>query len=92
MKFSNEAKVGFLVLLFSLGFAFLIITFGEVPFLKPGVKTYRVYFDNVAGLSEGAEVRVAGIKSGKVKSVSLKDGKVEVVFELDKDILLYRDA
>ena len=92
MTFSNEAKVGFLVLLFSLGFAFLIITFGEVPFLRPAVKTYRVYFDNVAGLSEGAEVRVAGIKSGKVKSVSLKDGKVEVIFELDKDILLYKDA
>ncbi|MCY0866881.1 MAG: MlaD family protein [Aquificaceae bacterium] len=80
MKFSNEAKVGFLVLLFSLGFAFLILTFGEVPFFRPAVKTYKVYFDNVAGLSVGAEVRVAGIKSGKVRSISLRDGKVEVVF------------
>lgn len=92
MSFSNEAKVGFLVLVFSLGFAFLILTFGEVPFFRPAVKTYKVYFDNVAGLSVGAEVRVAGIKSGKVKSISLKDGKVEVVFELDKDITLYKDA
>jgi len=92
MRFSNEAKVGFLVLVFSLGFAFLILTFGEVPFFRPAVKNYKVYFDNVAGLSVGAEVRVAGIKSGKVKSISLKDGKVEVVFELDKDITLYRDA
>lgn len=92
MKFSNEVKVGFLVLLFSLGFAFLILTFGEVPFFKPAVKSYKVYFDNVAGLSVGAEVRVAGIKSGKVSSISLKEGKVEVVFELDKDIILYKDA
>ncbi len=92
MRFSNEAKVGFLVLLFSLGFAFLILTFGEVPLFRPAVKTYRAYFDNVAGLSVGAEVRVAGIKSGKVRSVSLRDGKVEVVIELDKDITLYKDA
>ncbi len=92
MSFSNEAKVGFLVLLFSLGFAFLVLTFGEVPFFKPAVKNYKVYFDNVAGLGAGAEVRVAGIKSGKVRSVYLKDGKVEVVFELDKNITLYKDA
>lgn len=92
MRFSNEAKVGFLVLLFSLGFAFIVLTFGEVPFLKPPTKTYRVYFDEVGGLSVGAEVRVSGIKSGKVKSLAIKDGKVEVVFEVDKDIQLYADA
>ncbi|MFN3870898.1 MAG: MlaD family protein, partial [Aquificaceae bacterium] len=68
MRFSNEAKVGFLVFVFSLGFAFIILFFGEVPFFKPAVKTYKVYFDNVAGLSQGAEVRVAGIRAGKVRS------------------------
>ncbi len=92
MRFSNEAKVGFLVVLFSLGFAFLILTFGELPFFRPAVKTYRVYFDNVAGLSVGADVRVAGIKAGKVKSISLRDGKVEVVFEVNRDISIYKDA
>lgn len=92
MSFSNEAKVGILVVFFSFSFAFLILTFGEVPFFRPEVKTYKVYFDNVAGLSKGAEVRVAGIKSGKVRSISLKEGKVEVVFELEKDVVLYKDA
>lgn len=92
MKLSPEVKVGLLVIFFALGFAFLILTFGEIPFLKPSVKTYKVYFDNVAGLSKGAEVRVAGIKSGKVRSVELEGGRVKVVFELDKNIVLYRDA
>ncbi|RMH03196.1 MAG: MCE family protein [Aquificota bacterium] len=72
--------------------AFIILTFGEVPFFKTPTKTYRAYFDEVGGLSMGAEVRVAGIKSGKVKSLAIKDGKVEVVFEVNKDIELYRDA
>lgn len=92
MRFSIEFKVGALVTAVSLAFAFLVLTFGEIPFFKPGVKVYRVYFDNVGGLSKGAEVRVAGIKSGKVRSVELKDGKVEVIFEVDKSIRLYRNA
>ncbi len=93
MKFTEEAKVGFLVVLFSLGFAFLVLTFGEIPFFRPSVKSYRAYFDDVAGLREGAEVRVAGIKSGKVRSIALRDdGKVEVVFDLDRDIVIYKDA
>ncbi|MFN3813736.1 MAG: MlaD family protein [Aquificaceae bacterium] len=92
MKISTELKLGMFVVAVSFAFAFIILTFGEIPFLKPGVKVYKVYFDNVAGLSEGAEVRVAGIKSGKVRSVRLIDGKVEVVFEVSKDVSLYKDA
>ncbi|MGC8852190.1 MAG: MlaD family protein [Hydrogenobacter sp.] len=92
MKLSTEFKVGAFVVAVALAFAFIVLTFGEIPFLKPGVKVYKVYFDDVGGLSKGAEVRVAGIKSGKVRSVELKDGKVEVVFEIDKDIQLYRNA
>ncbi|MFN7065683.1 MAG: MlaD family protein [Aquificaceae bacterium] len=92
MRFSNEAKVGLLVFVFSLGFASLILFFGEFPLFRPAVKKYKVYFDNVVGLSTDAEVRVAGIKSGKVRFLSLREGKVEVVFELDKDIALYKDA
>ena len=92
MRFSNEAKIGSLVFLFSLGFAFIILLFGNIPFFKKPVKTYKAYFDNVAGLNVGSEVRVAGIKSGKVRSITLKDGKVEVVFEVDRSIVLYRDA
>jgi phospholipid/cholesterol/gamma-HCH transport system substrate-binding protein len=61
-------------------------------FFKPNTKVYIVYFPDVAGLSVGADVRVAGIKSGKVKSVSLEDGRVKVVFEVDKSIAIYKDA
>ncbi|RMH81004.1 MAG: MCE family protein [Acidobacteria bacterium] len=92
MGLSNEVKLGFLVTLFALGFAFIVLTFGEIPLLRPRAKTYKVYFDDVAGLSVGAEVRVAGIKGGRVRELHLKDGKVEVVFEIEKEIPLYRDA
>jgi len=92
MKFSNEAKLGAFVLVVVSAFAFLILTFGEIPVFKPSTKVYVVYFPDVAGLSVGAEARVAGIKSGKVKSVSLEEGRVKVVFEVDKSSAIYKDA
>src|SRR5580658_4836293 len=51
--------------------------------------TYRVkaQFDNVVGLSDGADVRVGGVHSGTVHSIELphKPGeKVTVVMDLDK--------
>jgi len=92
MRLSVEAKLGAFVLAVALAFAFLIVTFGEIPLFRPPTKEYVVYFKDVAGLSVGAEVRVAGIKSGKVKSISLEGERVKVVFEVDKDIVLYKDA
>jgi phospholipid/cholesterol/gamma-HCH transport system substrate-binding protein len=51
--------------------------------------TYRVQanFDNVAGLIEGAMVRVGGVQKGTVKAIRLPDrpdGKVVVALNLDK--------
>ncbi|WP_448587549.1 MlaD family protein [Thermocrinis sp.] len=92
MKVSYEAKLGAFVVGVALAFAFLIITFGEIPLFRPLMKSYIVYFTDVVGLSVGAEVRVAGIKSGKVKSISLEEGRVKVVFEINRDIVLYKDA
>src|SRR5580700_4750853 len=50
---------------------------------------YRVRseFANVAGLSEGADVRVGGIRKGTVRSIELPktpDGQVAIVMDLDK--------
>jgi phospholipid/cholesterol/gamma-HCH transport system substrate-binding protein len=47
----------------------------------------RSEFDNVAGLSDGADVRVGGIRMGTVQSIQLPkgpDGKVTVSMDLSK--------
>lgn len=51
---------------------------------------YRVRseFDTVTGLSEGADVRVGGIRKGRVRSIQLPgrpDGKVTVTMDLAKE-------
>lgn len=92
MKLSTELKLGIFVVFVSSAFAFLVLTFGEIPFFKPKMKEYFVYFDEVAGLSKGAEVRVSGVRAGKVKEVKIKGGKVEVIFEVKEEIPIYKDA
>ena len=92
MKISTEAKVGAFVVAVSLALAFIILTFGDIPLFRKPSRTYMAVFDNVAGLSVGAEVRVAGVKAGKVREIKVKDGKVEVFFEVLKDIPIYKDA
>ncbi|MGW5412548.1 MCE family protein [Actinomadura geliboluensis] len=47
-----------------------------------GGATYSAYFSEAAGLKAGQEVRVAGVKVGKVTDVSLKGNKVKVTFRV----------
>ncbi|HEV1285223.1 MAG TPA: MlaD family protein [Bryobacteraceae bacterium] len=48
----------------------------------------KAEFDNVAGLNEGADVRVGGIRKGSVKKIQLpkrSDEKVTVMMDLEKE-------
>ncbi len=92
MNLTTEIKLGAFVLITSVSFAFLVLTFGEIPLFKPPTKKYTVYFDDVSGLSKGAEVRVSGIRAGKVEEIVLEGGRVKVVFSVEEDIELYQDT
>ncbi|MCS7083981.1 MAG: MCE family protein, partial [Aquificaceae bacterium] len=92
MNLSPQAKVGALVLLASFAFAILSLLFGELKFFSGKGKEYKVVFKNVSGLSRGAEVRVAGIKAGKVKSLTLTESGVLVSFEINKSIKIFQDS
>jgi virulence factor Mce-like protein len=54
--------------------------------------TYRAQFTDVAGLVEGDEVRIAGVRVGQVTGIGLADQKeepvAEVQFEVEADIPL----
>ncbi|EDP75928.1 MlaD family protein [Hydrogenivirga sp. 128-5-R1-1] len=92
MNLTTEIKLGAFVLFTAVSFAFLILTFGEIPFLRPDTKRYVVYFSDVGGLSKGAEVRVSGIRAGKVEEITLEDSRVKVVFNVERRIRLFKDA
>ena len=52
----------------------------------------RVLFSDVTGLEVGDDVRVAGVKKGKVRSIKLDGKDVEVALRLLKGVKLYEDA
>lgn len=53
----------------------------DLPLIGAGT-SYKAEFKEAAGIKSGNEVRIAGIKVGKVTDVGLEDGKVLVTFKV----------
>jgi phospholipid/cholesterol/gamma-HCH transport system substrate-binding protein len=85
-------KVGVFVTLSAAALGGVILFFGEVPIFKEERVFYYAYFDNVGGLSVGSDVRVAGVKVGKVENISFEGGKVKVTLGVRKGVPIYRNA
>jgi phospholipid/cholesterol/gamma-HCH transport system substrate-binding protein len=50
------------------------------------------YFDQVAGLNLQSAVRIAGVKVGDVRAITLENGKARVIVGLSNDVPVYADA
>ncbi|MBO0841691.1 MAG: MCE family protein [Nocardioides sp.] len=55
-----------------------ILSWQRLPFVGAGARSYRAEFADASGLVAGEDVRVAGVKVGKVTDVTLGRGKVLV--------------
>ena len=64
----NEILTGLLVIGTIAVIAFLLVLLGAPGLFRPLV-TYRVYFDNAAGIKPGAVVMLAGRKIGQVQKL-----------------------
>ncbi|MUM21418.1 MCE family protein [Mycobacterium sp. CBMA271] len=57
------------------------------------VNTYSAVFTNVAGLHAGDDVRVAGVRVGRVEKIVLGDGALaNVTFQVHREQTLYTDT
>ncbi len=56
----------------------------DLPLIGGG-DTYRAAFTESGGLKQGDEVRIAGVRVGKVDEVALDDGLVVATFKVDPD-------
>lgn len=59
----------------------------DLPLIGGG-QVYSAAFAEAAGLKEGEEVRIAGVKVGTVEKVALEGDHVRVDFRIDRDIRL----
>jgi ABC-type transporter Mla subunit MlaD len=64
----NEIMTGLLVIGTIAVVAFLLVLLGAPGLFRPLV-TYRIYFDNAAGIKQGAPVMLAGRKIGQVQKL-----------------------
>jgi phospholipid/cholesterol/gamma-HCH transport system substrate-binding protein len=82
---SKAFRLGVFIVLALLVFAGAVFLIGSRQFLFSSTYRLNAEFQNVAGLSEGSEVRVGGLREGTVKRIDLPtrpDGKVRVVMDL----------
>src|SRR6266705_120813 len=64
----NEIMTGLLVIGTIAVVAFLLVLLGAPGLSRPLV-TYKIYFDNAAGINQGAPVMLAGRKIGQVQKL-----------------------
>src|SRR5438552_11113276 len=82
---STAFRVGVLVFLALLFLSAGIFLIGNKEFLFSSTYRLKADFQNVAGLNNGAEVRIGGIHQGTVQEIDLPSqpaGKVTVVMKL----------
>ena len=89
---STAAKVGAFFLVALALTAVLIWNIQDIQFGRKMAKTVTVQFDDVAGLKEKADVRVAGVLIGRVARIRLVGGKALVDIEMEKDVDLHEGA
>ncbi|MEG1610647.1 MAG: outer membrane lipid asymmetry maintenance protein MlaD [Bilophila sp.] len=94
MPFSREAAVGFFVLLGLVCVAYLTVKLGRMEVFNAEGYTLQASFSSVTGLRPGAEVEIAGVRVGRVKSIRLdtKQPRAIVALQLDKHIKLTDDV
>ena len=83
---SRVARLGAFIFVTLAVLAAGVFLIGSKEYLFRSTYKLKAQFDNVAGLSDGADVQVGGVHSGTVLSIDLPHqpgGKVTVVMELD---------
>lgn len=88
-RFSNPL-IGALGVVVILVLTFTSFNLDSLPIVGAGPK-YTAHFSEAAGLDDGSEVRVAGVKVGVVSGVELEGDKVVVGFRA-KDVWLGNDT
>ncbi|MEV5019727.1 MCE family protein [Streptomyces sp. NPDC053780] len=81
VKERDPVGVGLVGLLVLAVIAVLVYHVDRLPL--GGSTSYSADFSEAAGLDEGDEVRIAGVKVGKVTGVALDGPKVKVTFEVE---------
>ena len=91
-KISAEAKVGVFVVIGMIILGYMSMKVGKFTFGRAAGYDVKVYFDSVSGLAEDVQVEVAGVEVGRVRKISLENGKALVVLRINSNVMLTKDV
>ena len=94
MQINTETKVGIFVVVAMAVFMFMILGIGAFRFNSSDYVTYNIPFDDVAGLSRKAEVKMAGVKVGWIEDLVLTEPyhKARATVKIEGRYRLYDNA
>ncbi|HSC25537.1 MAG TPA: MlaD family protein [Candidatus Babeliales bacterium] len=95
MQGKIETRVGIFVLIALAVFGYMGFKIGAFRFDRSQYAHYIVYFNDIAGLSRKAAIKIAGVKVGWVEEVQLiagADSKAEAVIMVSVSFPLYQNA
>lgn len=92
MKVDKELAVGVFLLIGIFSLIFISIKLGRLEVL--GSEGYSLYakFENAGGIKAGADVDIAGVSIGKIKSVRFDNYQALVEFTIDKNVKIQEDS
>nr|HID58756.1 MCE family protein [Desulfobacterales bacterium] len=90
-RFSTEAKVGVFVVVGIILLGYMSLRLGKFEIGRARGYDLYAYFDSVAGLVKNASVEIAGVEVGRVKDISLEEGKAKVTLLIRQGIRLGSD-
>jgi phospholipid/cholesterol/gamma-HCH transport system substrate-binding protein len=73
-------------------FAVLSLRLGQITIIPPASYFLSAQFDDVAGLKPGDEVEIAGVKVGKVASISLDGPRARVTMRIAEGVEIDDEA
>lgn len=91
-KISAEAKVGVFVVIGMIILGYMSMKVGKFTFGGAVGYDVNVYFDSASGLAEDVQVEVAGVEVGRVRKISLENGKALVVLRINSNVMLTKDV
>lgn len=77
----NPVTIGIVSIVVLLVLLLAAFNANRLPFIGGGA-TYSAAFTDLSGLKKGDDVRVAGVKVGKVSGIGLKNGYVQIKFQV----------
>src|SRR4030067_2641478 len=88
----TELKVGVFAIIVILVLSYMTFKVSGLGItLKKGYRLY-VVFDDVSGLDVKSKVKIAGVNSGVVEKIELKNGKAELTLRMEPYVKVYEDA